>query len=308
MTQNESITLQQTSIEGTEAGPHLAITGGVHGDEFESMAALRRLIDHFDSNDARAGLRGRLTLVPIVNEAAYLRGTRTAEDDLDLARVCPGDPEGSITERTAHALSELIHSADCYIDLHTGGTKASVWPMTGYFLNPDEGILEKQRAMARAFNLPVIWGTTSMDGRSLSVARDAQIPGIYAEYLGSARCDADGVEAYVEGCLNVMASLGMIDRAPPPSRVVHTVEDNRTNAGIMDLHNTTPLTGYFDAAVGLGDYVEKGAPLGTVCDALGARRQVVGSERSGHVLTLRTCPRVLEGDMLAVILEVPPAD
>ena len=51
--------------------------------------------------------KGLLTLVPIVNEAAYLRGSRTAEDELDLARVCPGDPNGSITERTAHALSEL---------------------------------------------------------------------------------------------------------------------------------------------------------------------------------------------------------
>ena len=42
----------------------------------------------------------------------------------------------------------------------------------------------------------------------------------------------DGVEAYVEGCLGVMASLGMIERAAPPSRVVHVVEDNRTDAGM----------------------------------------------------------------------------
>ena len=35
-------------------------------------------------------LRGRLTLIPLVNEAAYQLGRRTAEDGLDLARTCPG--------------------------------------------------------------------------------------------------------------------------------------------------------------------------------------------------------------------------
>ena len=188
---SESIQLQQTLISGTESGPHLVITGGVHGDEFEPMVALRRLSAHFDG-DARGGLRGRLTVAPVVNEAAYLRGARTADDELDLARVCPGNPDGSITERTAHALAELIRSADYYMDLHTGGTKASVWPMSGYFLHADPAILEQQRAMARAFNLPAVWGTRMMEGRSLSVAGEAGIPGIYAEYHGSATCDAAG--------------------------------------------------------------------------------------------------------------------
>ena len=72
----------------------------------------------------------------------------------------------------------------------------------------------------------------------------------------------------------------------------------------MDLHNRSPTTGYFDPAVRLGDYVEEGAVLGTVCDLLRRDAHDVCSERSGHVLTLRTYPRVLEGYMLAVILEV----
>ena len=32
-------------IEGQQPGPHLLITGGVHGDEWEPMVAIRRLID-----------------------------------------------------------------------------------------------------------------------------------------------------------------------------------------------------------------------------------------------------------------------
>ena len=47
------------------------------------------------------------------------------DDQLDLARTCPGRSDGSVTEQTAWALSESIRSADFYIDLHTGGTELS---------------------------------------------------------------------------------------------------------------------------------------------------------------------------------------
>jgi predicted deacylase len=296
--------LQHVVIGGSRSEPHLLITGGVHGDEFESMVAIRRLIAHFSDEDRGRALRGKLTLVPIVNEAAYLRGTRTAEDDLDLARVCPGNPDGSITERTAHALSELIRTADYYIDLHTGGTICSVWPMTGYGLHPDLEIRESQRVIAQAFNLPVIWATTpNLDGRSLSVARDAGIPAIYAEYHGSGVCDPQGVDGYYEGCLNVLGMLDMIDRPAPPSRVEHVLEDHRPNSGDMGLHNQSPVDGYFEIAVQLGDRVREGDLLGTVFDPVGSEKHLIRSERTGYVLTVRTYPRVLQGDMVAVIAE-----
>src|SRR4051812_7654830 len=95
-------------FEGNSAGPHLLITGGVHGDEFEPPLAICRLIERPEL----AEIRGRLTLVPVVNEAAFARAHRVAEDGLDLARTCPGRPDGSITEQTAFALTELIHRAD----------------------------------------------------------------------------------------------------------------------------------------------------------------------------------------------------
>ena len=97
---SDPLRLKTETIVGQEPGPHLLITGGVHGDEFEPMAAVRLLIRRV----CPESLRGRLTLVPVVNEPAFRRGQRTAEDGLDLARTCPGRPDGSVTERIAHAL------------------------------------------------------------------------------------------------------------------------------------------------------------------------------------------------------------
>jgi predicted deacylase len=300
------INLQLRAFAAPNDGPHLLITGGVHGDEFEPMAAIRRLMAQFDADNPLR--RGRVTLVPCVNESAFWRGHRcAAEDGLDLARVCPGRPDGSITERTAHALSALIRQADAYIDLHTGGTELAVYPLAGYVLHLDARVLETQRRMARAFNLPVVWGTSpELDGRSLSVARDAGVPAIYCEYLGSASCSDEGVADYEEGCLNVMAELGMIDRIQPKSRVEHHIEDPRPASGYLQIQNPSPLDGCFEPAVALGDMVEAGQSLGAVTSLLGNERAPVPAGNAGIVLTLRTFPRVRAGDMVAVVAELLP--
>jgi predicted deacylase len=294
------IKLKSKIISGRGDGPRLLITGGVHGDEFEPMVAIRRLINATEL----PALRGQLTLVPVVNEAAFARGNRVAEDGLDLARTCPGKQDGSTTEQTAHALSELIRAADYYVDLHTGGTNLTVWPMTGYMLHSTFSILDQQRAMAQAFNLPVIWGTDpQLQGRSLSVARDAGIPAIYAEYLGGGPCCSAGVMAFVEGCLNVMAWLEMIDRAPVSSNVRFVVEDPRPGSGHMQRCYPAPANGCFEPAVELGQPVVAGQCLGHVVDSLGDVRHEVRAAETGRVLVLRTFSSARQGDSLAVILE-----
>lgn len=294
------LSLQTIDIRGSAAGPHLLITGGVHGDEFEPMVALRRIGRTINPDS----LRGRLTLIPVVNEPAFARGQRTAEDERDLARACPGRADGTTTERIADALSQKIQQADYYIDLHTGGTRIGVLPLVGYMLHPDNQLLDQQRRIAKAFNLPVVWGTDyRLEGRSLSVARDANVPAIYAEYQGSANCSSEGVEAYVTGCLNVLGCLQMIDRQPPPSAIQHVVEDHRPNSGHLQICNPSPMTGFFESSVKLGDSVREGDPLGTISDPLGNDLRTIRCCQNGIVLMLHTFCAVSEGTSLATILE-----
>ena len=301
-----TLQLRKFEFRSQLAGPRLLITGCVHGDEFEPIAAIRRLVTLFEQHaGAVSGFRGTVTLIPVVNESAFLRGHRCGDDGLDLARTSPGRSDGSVTEQTAWALSEAIRSADYYIDLHTGGTELSVYPLAGYMLHTNPDVLETQRRMAQAFNLPVVWGTSAaLNGRSLSVARDANIPAIYCEYLGSATCAPAGVEAYVDGCLNVMAELGMLDRAHPASRIAHVVEDAQPNAGHMQVCNPSPVTGYFETHVKLGDAVRQGDDLGTIYPLDGGAPAIVKATQSGIVLVLRTFPRVHAGESVGVVLEI----
>lgn len=295
--------LQTRRIDGNSPGPRLLILGGVHGDEFEPMVAARELLQRVRPEQ----LHGSLTVVPVVNEPAFLRGHRTAEDGLDLARTFPGRVDGSITEQIAHATTNLIQNADFVIDLHTGGTQLAVRPLAGYMLHSDPEILQWQRRMARAFGLSIIWGTSAeLNGRSLSACRDANVPAIYVEYQGAAVCRESGVSAYVDGCLQVMSELQMLPHLQRQTfEEPLIVEDARPNSGHLQICNPAPCTGYWRSCVELDQHVHRGETLGTVSDVLGDCVVPILAEQTGIVIVLRTYPRVFKDDALAVILERP---
>ncbi|MBM4071710.1 MAG: succinylglutamate desuccinylase [Planctomycetes bacterium] len=298
--QQVGLELARETIAGSD-GPHVLITAGVHGDEHEPMAAVRALIAILRGRN----LRGRVTLVPVVNETAYRLGQRTGDDGRDLARTCPGRADGTSTERAADALSALIRTADYYIDLHTGGTRLRVFPLVGYGLVADAAVLNQQRRMARAFGLPVIWGTDpNLEGRSLSVARDARVPAIYAEYHGGGTWDSTGVEAYIHGCLNVLADLEMLERRRSlPISPPLIVEDPRPGAGHMQVNHPAPVEGFFTPSVDLGSKVQAGQPLGVISDLLGKSAQPVPAQHGGMVLVIHARCYIAAGECAGVVLE-----
>jgi len=296
---SESPAIQQRTIEGRSAGPRLLITAGVHGDEFEPMAAARRLMQAIDPQK----LRGQVTLVPVVNEPAFALGQRVGPDGLDLARTCPGRRDGTITELIAFNLSQLILATDYYIDLHTGGQILELLPFAGYALHENGNILATQRRMARAFGLPIIWGTSPrLEGRSLSVARDGGKPAIYVEGRGGPY-DAETARWMVEGCLAVMAELQMIDAEVRPRKDVRTFEDPRVDSGHMQVSCPAAAAGFFEPAVRPGDNVGAGGRLGRISDILGENVIEVPAQQAGLVLGIRSFCRVEKGTALAIVLD-----
>jgi predicted deacylase len=279
--------------------PRLLITAGVHGDEYEPMAALDTLRHRLPAMQ----IHGTVTLVPVVNAAAFERGDRVAEDGLDLARVCPGTLDGSITQRVAHALSQLIRNADYYVDLHSGGRALKLMPLAGYMLHPDASVLASQRRMARAFNLTLIWGTSpALQGRSLSVARDAGVPAIYVEHGGGGGFDASAVEELVHGCLSVMAQLQIISGNSAPGRVKYTIEDPRPSSGHLQMNYPAPMAGLFQPRQLLGENVRAGQTLGCLHDVITGHCHNVLATEGGLVVMLRAWPRVRTGDALATVV------
>jgi predicted deacylase len=307
--------LHRTVISGESPGPRLLVLAGVHGDEYEPIAAVFRLASFIE----RTQLRGEVTLVPIVNEPAFHHRSRTGPDGLDLARTFPGSATGSPTERIAHAATELIRQSDFLIDLHTGGLAMRLTPLVGYMLVADEKTLATQRMMARAFGLPVVWGSSAEHGgRSLSVARDANVPAMYAEWGGGGGCDERGVAEYVQGCLRVMARLGMMPDAPTGDTASFgtapvqagasntaplVVEDRRPESGLLQIQYPAPHAGFYEPTAPLGRDVSPGDELGRLWKLVGESPTVIRAVDAGRLIVARAVPAVAEGDCLAFVLE-----
>lgn len=308
--------IESRVFKGDRSGPSLLIIAGVHGDEYLPMLAVSELIRQFDSSvDLQRELRGTLTLIPIANASATRQGKRAGEDGMDLARTFPGRSDGSVTERVADALSREIAQAEFLIDLHTGGTQYCVFPLSGYMLHRDQTVLDQQRAIANAFQLPFVWGTSDrLDGRSLSVARDANVPAIYVEYLGGHRerseishC-ADLIRAdhpLVVGCLSVMRHLGMLPTNDSSNAMQRQkiYEDWRAESGHMQICNPAPASGYLIPRVQLGQLICKGTRLAEIRSEIDHRWVEVFSQQEGRVVAIRDSPRVNLGDAVAVIAE-----
>jgi len=196
------------------------------------MLATLDLVEELTGNLAN----GSVTIVTIVNESAYSASTRYGSDGLDLARICPGNWEGTVSEIAASQISELIREADYFVDMHTGGPTYDIAPLAGYMHHPTPDILEKKRQMASAYNLPIIWGTDYRpNGRTISVARDAKVPVIYLEYGGGSGIREEVVKAYKDGFIYLLKSLHMIIH-PIEIQLIeeyYWVEDHRMKSGYL---------------------------------------------------------------------------
>lgn len=288
-------------IRGAQPGKTLLVTAGVHGDEFEGMAAIERVAALIVLGE----LRGTLVLVPVANPPAYEAGLRVNPDDRqDMARVFPGDPGGTVTEQIAHCLtSRFIRGADFYLDLHSAGQYYRMPHLVGYQLRA-EPLLSAQRAAARDFGLPLVWGTTAYPGRSLSAAGENGVPALYAEITGEGRCLAEDVAAYTAGVARLLSHLEMMNPvtpAPPPRWVV---EDDSPQAGFLQVQNRAPTGGFFAAEVLVLDKVSKGQRVGAIRDTLGNELREVTAPHDGLVVFLRTFPRVHAGDPVCTILKL----
>ncbi len=290
------------TIDPGQRGPRILILAGVHGDEYEPMLAAMQLLDELPD----LLVRGRVTIVSVANKSAYCNGTRYGSDNLDMARICPGNREGSVTEQAADAVSLLIKEADYLIDMHTGGLLYDIYPMVGYMLHSNPEILEKQQQMAIASGFPLIWGTDSRpDGRTLSVARDHGIPAIYFEYGGGTGFREQVVETYKEACIRVLADLGLFEGLPPiQNRYNYWLEDERPNSGHLQVKMPAPAEGIYTASVRIGDHIRKGQLFGEIADPLSKEIHPIFANEDGLVFLLRTGVYVKIGEALGGVLAV----
>lgn len=293
--------LDVLELDSGAPGPTVVVLGGVHGNEVGGIVAAGRL-----AGTALPLRAGRLRVVPVTHEAAYEADSRTGPGDgLNLARVFPGRPDGSPTERLAHLVTEeLLRTADVLVDLHTSSPETDM-PLFAGCLDDGSDAASRAVRLAMAFGAPVVWTHGTLGpGRTLTTARRLGIPAIYVESPVGGVLDDRHLDAYVSGVRRVLADLSML---PDDGRPGATVPVWLHGDGDVDTFSQVTVEGMFHAEVALMDRVDAGQQVGTVVDTRARVLERVHAAGAGHVVTLRRAAHVRPGTPVAGIAAVRPA-
>jgi predicted deacylase len=291
-------------VRGSGDGPVLALVAGTHGYEYPGITALQRLRQ---SIDPRA-LRGTLILVHIANPPSFYGRTvyTSPADGKNLNRVFPGRPDGTLSERIAHAITtEVIAKADFLVDLHAGDANEALRPYVYMPVTGDARLDTATRGMALAFGLDHIVidagriappdATKFVDQTALARG----IPAITTETGQLGLNDERSVALAEHGIQNLMRYLGMLEGTVAPNTGVVWLEDYQVV--------TSPANGVFRASVRDGYAVAEGGLLGELFDAFGAKLGDVRAPFAGIVNYVIGTPPAVEGQPLAMVSRVASA-
>lgn len=252
-------------INGKADGPVLCFTAGVHAAEYAPIDAVMRLVQGIQPEQ----LRGAVIAVPVSNMRMFEHraGFVSPLDGLNLNRIAPGRPDGSISEILAAVLlGEVIGAAQYHIDFHAGDLGEMLFPFAGYALTGRRDLDEKGEALARAFTPRLI--SLATDGSTIppfagslnhSASRNGVVS-ILAECGGNGTLDEADVRTHMEGAYNVMRHLGMLDGRPtngPRIAARDRVVVRASRSGLLRL------------GVHVGDEIMAGQEVAQICNVFG---------------------------------------
>lgn len=276
------ITIPTIVLHGKRAGPSIAISAAIHGDEINGVEVIRRLLVELRP----AEMCGTVFAMPVVNELGFMAGTRYLPDRRDLNRAFPGNPRGSLAGRIAHLMTEeVLARCDYGIDLHCGSDQRRNHPQIRADLD-DPRTLD----CAEAFAAPVLIHAQTRDGSLRQAATDAGIAMLLYEGGENNRFDEYAIDPAFDGVKRVLAHLGVIDSAPGSSEPVAISRETRWVRASR--------SGLFRPEVELGARVEHRAVLGHLSDVFGRRNLAVRSPSAGIVIGMTGKPLANQGDAL----------
>ncbi|MGH7619682.1 MAG: succinylglutamate desuccinylase/aspartoacylase family protein [Gemmatimonadaceae bacterium] len=288
-----------TVATGAKDGPVLALTAGIHGSEPSPILALQRVRAQLDIHQ----LAGTVIMVHIANVPSFQHRTiyRGPWDEKNLNRVFPGDPNGTASERIAHAITtQVIDQCDCLVDMHSGDGNEALRPYSYWNrLGADDSVDARAKNLALAFGLDhiVIDRGRPRDSRaSLFCSNTAHVrgkPAVTTEAGGVGVPTEEMVALNAAGALRVIRHLGML---PGPAELVASPKWIDPSEVL-----TSPDTGLWYPAVNPDQRVRQGDLFGRLTDYFGETLAEVCAPLDGVVLYVVVSPAMGAGEPLGMV-------
>lgn len=276
-----------TLICGAKEGKTVLITAGVHNAEYVGIQTAIELAKEIQPEE----LTGNLVIVHLMNRSGFEHRTMSLvyEDEKNLNRVFPGDPNGTEADKISHTVvQEFQRKADYYIDLHCGDGYEDLTP---YVYCQGAGFPEtirKSREMAEAVAVPYLVCSPVKTGGAYNYAGSCGIPGILIERGALALWTPEEVDSYKADVRNVLRRLKVLAGAE--------VKMNQPPKDVGKVYYPAAgSTGCWYPNLKVGDHFKKGAVLGEIRDYFGNLLETCVAEDDGILLYQVKSLSIIEG-------------
>jgi predicted deacylase len=305
---SQTIEIPFTRIIGKKETPLLTVSAGLHGSEYVGILAAHKLANEITPSD----LEGALTVLPLVNRGAFENFVRQVNplDGVNINRVFPGKPNGSISHQMAYNLFNIVISkSNFYIDLHGGEPGEFLTPYALYCETGNSKVDEKSEELVGIFGMKYVWKMKTLskhepsseqivlspDGMAAAEAAKSGIPSFIAESGTDGKIDEKYVEVLYRGILNVMKKTGVI------SGQVQSAIEKPVFSDRHALVNASE-TGIKYIKVNAGDIVDEGQQLCETRSLSGTMKETITSPIHGVILSVRNNPISRPAENIFLIL------
>lgn len=264
----------------------ISFLAGIHGHELNGIEVIRRLEQYLKTQK----LRHEVLLIPIANPAAFSeRKRRASYDNKDLNRNFPGNKEGTLTERMAYELFNLLKTSTYVVDMHTGPEGRVLIPHPR-LPSTDHKIF---REMARVYGTIISMSRDLIENSLALELWKKKIPCLTVELGEANRIKEYFVKYGFYGAINLLKYYRFLDvkdeRISIPAR--QYILSKRKNIYSQHL-------GLFYPEVRLGDIVSRNTLIGRIYDIEDNKYIDLISDSRGLVLAIQTYSVTRPGDIV----------
>ncbi len=278
----------------------LAIISGLHGDELEGIALCGRLVSYLSKLEVEnpEAILGQIEIYPTANPQSLGSSQRLwPMGDLDMNRQFAGNGKSLLSDISQRILADIIQNSDIAIDIHAGNLFLKELPQVRII----DGYDKKLIPLAFQCNVDLIWVHPMADFFKLTLGfnlNKAKVRAIVIEAGVGARLDKEIGDQLFFGMVRLMRSIGALDCEKPDVKKKEPILVNPDEV----IMATSKSSGFFIPEIKLGEWIEKGNPIGNIiCPNNGNILEEIKANSAGLAFTLREYPMTYEGSVVARI-------
>ena len=291
---NEWFAIRKNIIRNGKGNRRVCIVTGTHGDELEGQMVCYLVAKQLNENLDL--LDGTVEIYPALNPLGIDTIQRGIPNfALDMNRIFPGNPNGTMAEQTAHLIVEDLKGADLVFDIHSSNLYLRETPQVRINVLNEEELVP----LAQRLNIDFVWVHDAATVLESTLAHSLNSTGtkcLVAELGVGQRINHKMCNRLTLGIFNLMKDMGMWKGEVDQSLISKPIVCKGDSVEFLN----AATSGIFITELKCGVVVAEGEEIGQIVEPMtGEVLSSVVSPVEGYMFTIRAYPIVYEGSLMA---------